>query len=432
MTVSHWQYPDGSSSDMGDLPVDDEEVSPPGLLEDLEPDEESFSEATGNEGASFERTYQRAALVLWPRSMRLAVLNQGGLSATLPFLEGLARTCADAGAMKASPSWIEAHVLSSHMIRCWPRGRSHSAPSESSSPVTRMLETLFRLDDAERIASFVSEVLAAGGYAAEERAALLPALRRLPPEQACPLLAAVIAGNAANNPSACADLLAGAAIASPGEGGFPLAPAAHALAKALPGTPTRPVPEPRPWREAAQLKPSFIVDVLTALGHIDETLADRVAAQMLERPKTYGLDGMIIPALVKMRERPEAWDLGATRRLLDPSLEHLRARIARPLEAPRDWKRDHLVKCKCPPCAELSRFLADPRTKAWVHKAAEPCRMHVQGIIEQSRCDLDLATERRGSPHSLVCTKNQASYERRVSQRARDQEDLAILAGPER
>ena len=39
---------------------------PGGCLEDLAPDDEHFHEATGNEGASFERNYRRAGFVLWP------------------------------------------------------------------------------------------------------------------------------------------------------------------------------------------------------------------------------------------------------------------------------------------------------------------------------------------------------------------------------
>ena len=46
----------------------------------MTPDEQHFHEATGNEGASFERTYRRAGLVLWPRARRLAVLNHAGLA----------------------------------------------------------------------------------------------------------------------------------------------------------------------------------------------------------------------------------------------------------------------------------------------------------------------------------------------------------------
>jgi hypothetical protein len=48
--------------------------------------------------------------------------------------------------------------------------------------------------------------------------------------------------------------------------------------------------------------------------------------------------------------------------------------------------------------------------------------------VQRCRCDLDLVTQRRGSPYSLVCTKNQASYERRAKQRREDIQDLARLA----
>ena len=44
-----------------------------------------------------------------------------------------------------------------------------------------------------------------------------------------------------------------------------------------------------------------------------------------------------------------------------------------------------------------------------------------------ARCDLDLTIDKRGRPYSLVCTKNQASYDRRANQRKQDLEDLARL-----
>ena len=42
---------------------------------------------------------------------------------------------------------------------------------------------------------------------------------------------------------------------------------------------------------------------------------------------------------------------------------------------------------------------------------------------------LDLTTERRGSPHTLVATKNQDSYERRAKQRRQDLEHVSALGG---
>ena len=86
-TLSEWRRPDGEASALGALPIEDDELSPPDALDEIEPDEEEFQEATGNAGASFDRIYRRAALVLWPSARILAVLNQAGLSATLPFLE---------------------------------------------------------------------------------------------------------------------------------------------------------------------------------------------------------------------------------------------------------------------------------------------------------------------------------------------------------
>jgi hypothetical protein len=40
---------------------------------------------------------------------------------------------------------------------------------------------------------------------------------------------------------------------------------------------------------------------------------------------------------------------------------------------------------------------------------------------------VDFTTEKRGSPHRLVCTKNQAGYLRRCAQRENDLKERARL-----
>jgi hypothetical protein len=87
--LSEWRQLDGAPSALGELPLEDDEICPPDALAEMDPDEEHFHEATGNEGASFERTYRRAALVLWPRQHMFTILNQAGRSVTLPYLEDL-------------------------------------------------------------------------------------------------------------------------------------------------------------------------------------------------------------------------------------------------------------------------------------------------------------------------------------------------------
>ena len=109
-------------------------------------------------------------------------------------------------------------------------------------------------------------------------------------------------------------------------------------------------------------------------------------------------------------------------------LTHLRARVAEPLAPPTDWARPVNFACRCPRCSELARFLADSERRTWAFKAAEADRSQVEGTIKQAGCDLDVTTDRRGRPHSLVCTKNRASYERRAKQRKKDLENLERLS----
>jgi predicted 2-oxoglutarate/Fe(II)-dependent dioxygenase YbiX len=110
-TVHDWRHPDGSRAPLGPLPFHSAELCPPDAFDDMEPEELDFHEATGNAGATFERLYQRAALVLWPRSRRIAVLAQGGLATTVPFLGELARQWQATGSGREDLRWQEAHGL---------------------------------------------------------------------------------------------------------------------------------------------------------------------------------------------------------------------------------------------------------------------------------------------------------------------------------
>jgi hypothetical protein len=71
----------------------------------------------------------------------------------------------------------------------------------------------------------------------------------------------------------------------------------------------------------------------------------------------------------------------------------------------------------------------DPAQKVWVLRAVEHVRGHVDGTIRSSNVDLDTSTDRHGRPYSLICSKNQASYERSAKQRTQDLADVAALAG---
>ncbi|MDQ4059916.1 MAG: 2OG-Fe(II) oxygenase, partial [Pseudomonadota bacterium] len=426
VTLSEWRRPDGSPSPLGPIPVEEEELSPPDAFDEMEPDEEHFLEATGNEGASFERTYRRAALVLWPRERIFAVLSQAGLAVTLPYLDDLTERWAASGGDRGSPLWREAHELSGHMLSGWPTYGWYPGHDREPSDATRMLTLLTRLEDAVRIDAFLAGIAAQGLCGKGDNDAILGALGLLPPRRAALLIERIIAGTSETSLGMCGDLLARAAAAWPHGRRRDLVRAATALVEALPGNPERAAP-PTTWRRERGMEPGFIVDLFTALVRIDEALAGRAADHILAWPKTYDLDTVLVPAVRRLVGSTGTEGSAAVQRLRTACLEHLRARVAEPLEAPRDWSRASKLPCRCPDCSELSRFLADPERKTWVLKAAEPIRGHVEDTIRKARCDLDVMTERRGRPYSLVCTKNQASYERRVTQRKEDLENLERL-----
>jgi hypothetical protein len=73
--------------------------------------------------------------------------------------------------------------------------------------------------------------------------------------------------------------------------------------------------------------------------------------------------------------------------------------------------------------------IAADLAKVWVLRAVEHVRGHVEGTIRSSDVDLDTRTDRHGLPYSLICSKNQASYERRAKQRLQDLADVTVLDG---
>lgn len=426
-TVHDWRHPDGSRPALGALPFYPEELSPPDAFDGLEPDELDFQEATGNEGASFERLYQRAALVLWPRPHRITVLAEGGLEIAVPFLGELARQWQGSGAGREGPLWQEAHQLAAQIRRDWPDAAWGRQRASEGGHAAALLGHLGVLADLEAIDAFLSEQTATGAYGRDDNAALAGALGRLPPARAGELLTAILTHNAPAQPVGCTELLARctAAVAAPAA---LLRPGAVQLILSLPGdAPPAPVGSDGRRREAPT--PGMVVDLLAALERIDPALAGRALEKLLSQPALYAIDGVLVPAALRLHEAEETRQHASVQALRAAVLAHLRRRIAEPLKPPADWRRPSAIACTCTYCRELSRFLDDPAQPAWRLKAAEAQRCHVEGSIRHSRCDLDAITERRGRPYTLVCTKNQASYERRVQQRHHDLEHLARLDG---
>ncbi len=431
LTLSDWQRCDGLSAELPDLPFDDAELCPANAFADEEPDDQLFFEATGNAGASFERSYRRAALVLWPLTWRLNIIAAAGLATSLPYLETLVQRWVDSGDETESPTWHDATRLASLILDAWPTHGDE--PGGGPGDAARMLLSLSRLRDTARITAVLSNVCARGRYAEGDNEAVARAISLLPLHQAAELLQRIIARNAPWQATACADLIARVTLAAArharADAALLLEPAAATLLSALPGDPAL-APSPNIWPRPEPLTPDLIVNLLSALHSIDAVaMAERAVAHWLAWPASFSPDAILVAATLRLTDQESALrDWAPVARLRDACVTHLDQRIAEPLEAPTDFVRPSTVTCQCVHCTELSAFLADPVRKLWVFRAAEAHRRHVEDSIRHHGCDLDTETNRVGRPHALVCTKNKKSYKLRVAQRKNDLHDLARLS----
>jgi predicted 2-oxoglutarate/Fe(II)-dependent dioxygenase YbiX len=428
IALSNWCAPDGNPVSWGEIPVSDDELSPPDPFHALEPDELHFQEASGNAGVSFERRYQRAALVVWPIDRSFAVLTQAGLGVTVPHMLDLTRRWEASGTDQGSQLWQQAHDLAGHMIDDWPTQGGHAGSESVDSAITGLLVALTRLSDTRRIVQFLARVVGTGiGYAKRDNPAIIAALALFPAEEAASMVATIVTGNAAKRFAACADLLTRCSAAP----SLPQAPdlrdAAETLVALMPGN-TGAVARHARSPDRDTIDAGFVADLLVGLSQIDPRLADQALTQILTYDRIYDLDAILVPAARDKLRAPDTAEQPVVVRLRAACLAHLRARIALPLAPPPDWQRSSTVGCRCKHCSDLSRFLADPTEQTWTLRAAAPDRSHVESTILNAKCDLDTKTEQRGRPYSLICTKNQASYKLKVKQRKQDLKDEASLA----
>ena len=433
-----WRLPDNTATAMGRLSFENEEIFPPEVLDDIAEAEANFHEATGNEGVSFDRQYQRAALVMWPQQRRNDILATGGVEVSVPYLVTLMKTVSThkqnkVDAHRANVTLADARRLAQAIATHWRDTDSGRKRASEMGHSAEFLLALHRLGDIPLTVDFVSRVVATGGYSEKDNPPLLKILSKLSNEKAYAVLNDIVSGNAGTEPTACARLIADFCSKTPEFSGEAILPAVSALFAALPRTP----PSSRFYHRPEPISPDFISASLAAFALFDasrthsdaEPFTSQALAHFLALTDVYDADHTLIPAALAIQAGETALnsDSSVANQFKTTLIDLLRSRIAEPLLPPSDWSRSANLRCGCTYCEELKQFLKSPTESEWKLKAAQSIRDHAADKLVRARCDVTLTTERRGSPHSLVCKKNQASYENALRQRATDQENLEAL-----
>lgn len=455
--VSQWRDVRDQPVEFGEIPLAPGELLPEGALDDEKPDEQRLMEASGNEGASFERSYHRAALVIWRRERYAEVLLQAGVVAALPYLKEKIEACAvknsGAGVSPASSHLAgavevgthrqdaratvaarkEAVALARQLVNAWLEAPDHASYHQPARPEKRdgMLRLLNELGEAALLEKFIAGVVTRD-YDGSDNAALAASARLLGAEKTAALLAELMRRHTRILHGHCVDLLrALAAGKAPLKADWlsALRQTAEAVVSKLDevGKKQR-ENEWMDWQVPENARPvdaALVATLLEVLGKLDAS-ALRVAAaeKFAARPAVFDPVTILVPALGSL----SAWDAAAVR-LWEHSAEYLLRRSGSPPESPKDWRQDVKLSCACADCRELQAFTLDPAEQSHRFRVKKERRQHLHQQIEKHNLDMTHVTDRQGSPQTLVCTKDRRGYKRRCDEYRKDIASLAALAG---
>ncbi len=453
LTLGHWRDALDRPVRLGGYAVSPEDLIAGQAIDAGEPDEKESEGYTGNAGCTMDYWYRRAAVVWWQRGDHERILCDHDLSGACRELYALAgkRSKADRAAFDALAAAVVERIpeaLSRRNFFARARFLAESpedrggvfAPSDAEPPFHLTLAAFARAGAAEWLARLLSRVPceafelcpvplwralfeAFGGApfeavirdlidegADDHRGTLfrlLDAIRDRPQEAATArrLLATLVRLAPAQPDEGWQPVRDPVAAGDPGE--------ARVL---LLGSPLIDTPGDRELARAFLFADESLPYVRGVLGPL---LQEKVLV-------TAGkLEGSLYPAVLAF------------------AVKMFIAETGRELKPYPDWARScpGLAKAKAAAgwihhrpssspglVEELAGFMADPAAQSHDFRRAQRDRDMLEGYIQGNFLDLDMTTIRKGSPHTLRVTKNDASYRHALSVRDKDEALLALLA----
>ena len=428
--INQWRDLSDLPVEFGEIPIEPGELLPDGALADEKPDVQRLMEASGNEGASFERSYHRAALVIWRRERYAEVLLQAGVAAALPYLKECVGACRAKGAPAAARK--EAIALARRIVNAWKDAPEQPGIRKPGTPEKRdgMLRLLTDLGDAALLEKFIVEVVTRD-YDGSDNAALVASAGLLGAETCGRLFAELAREHTRVQHGHCVGLLRALASGSKASAKSEWRSALRQIAEAVVGKLNEVGKEQRGnqwmhWRmseKACPVDAALVANLLDVLHKLDASaLRADAAEKFAARPAVFDPVTILVPALAAIRQ----WD-SAANRLWEHGAEFLLKRSGQPPESPADWRQDAKLSCACADCRELQAFTLDPAERVHRFRVRKERRQHLHGQIETHGLDMTHVTDRQGSPQTLVCTKDRRSYKRRCDEYRKDIAALASL-----
>jgi hypothetical protein len=426
LSAEHIRDQDERGLPIGPLSIDEDELLNPEALKNVKPEVE-FEGYTGNAGMTLDRWYRHAAILLWPERAHFDVICSEHARSVVPLLTEMVVQWQQATGVEAEALKAQCVLFASSIISNWPE--NHAAyVAESGPEASNLLEAIALLGERELIERYLAEVTAKDDTA-DPGKGLVTACQEHGWRTFESQLLSICHREGRSAIERNVQLVETLCTAKPKkkEGHAELC---HVLAREVVSALQALDQEKRPadwsWRKVDRRL--ILAGLVRALIVSDQSdLLERFLAHTLSLPPKYPLVSAHLKALdnvftwlQKRRRAPGAVLL----RWVAACRKQLEALTAEEPREPTDLRRPADMNCKCAHCKELSRFLDDPREEVHRFRAAQQIRGHLEDSIRSHACDVACETERRGSPHTLVCTKTKASFHRSVKKYYEDLKHL--------
>ena len=437
LTINLWRNERDNSVPLGSYFIEDDRLLTREEFGTGDPDEKESEGYTGNAGCTMDYWYRRAAIVLWPTEAGEEILCEYNFHGAC---QSLVRLAARKG-NKATPAFQR---LAKAVIARLPGelpapGNTGYRGQAGEEPFALTLESLAKTKALDLLGKLLPTVPDYGwalcGAALWKKlhksfgiAPFTSLYRRLikgDPEELRRIIFPVLDALPAHK-----------------DGGMLARDMAAKLAKLKPGS-----PEIIRWPNAASdpLGDPEEVRIMLAASRFFEKPKDRavILRFVLGKRSLDTVRQVLAPALLAKPALARGEGIGSE--VLDFSKDLLKKETERPLPPFPDWKRP------CPDLSadgspqmggyyrsqqakqavalrELADFMADPAAKSHDFRYPQDIRDALTNFISNENLDLDHTTIRKGTPHTLSCTKNEKSHRRVLFRRAEDEKLLEKLS----
>ncbi len=433
-TLLGWVASDGEvKPDFPGIPLRDGEALPAGALDDVEPEEQTLTEATGNEGVSLERSYRWAALVIWPKSKAVPAIADGSISGAVNYVAG------ELEGVTASHSKRSLAIgLITQLFDAWPEANPYQEPEQfmeqGGDNIRKVMGILSEIDDEEQTARFL-DVVVAKQYHEDLNDSVISAVESVEPARLVTFILELVKNNAPAHLGGVLNLLLRLderlASRDPGSWRNLLRTGAECAFEALPQVLTEPAKDPYArWRaKPIALDSGAVRDLFLATQRFDlGREADEAAALIARRPRSVDPCRALPEALkeVHCRVKPLS-DTPAIVSLWRYASGQLLARSGSAPPGREDQSMEAPIECDCEHCLRLRAFCLDPDTSVLRYPVRKEIRTHLRDEIRHAEVALKCETERRGRPYTLVCQKTPSGYAKRVKRYTADIDCIRLL-----